>query len=79
MSQNTSISYVCKGENFRILSEADTEKCLEPLQARYTARNAERKDDDSGAGVGGSKPAAKDDAPVDPEDPQVAVAMEVQD
>lgn len=52
---------------------------MEPLQARYTARNAERKDDDSGAGVGGSKPAAKDDAPVDPEDPQVAVAMEVQD
>lgn len=76
---NTSISYVCKGENFRILSEADTEKCLEPLQARYTARSAERKDDDSGAGAGGSKPAPKDDAPVDPEDPQVAVAMEVQD
>lgn len=79
-SQNTSISYVCKGENFRILSEADTEKCLEPLQARYTARNADRKDDDSVAGgVGGSKPAPKDDAPEDPEDPQVAVAMEVQD
>lgn len=77
--QNTSISYVCKGENFRILSEADTEKCLEPLQARYTARNAYRKDDDSGAGAGGSKPATKDDASADPADPEAAVAMEVQD